>query len=225
MTPLVAIFAISTFGNAIHPQLLNTHPLWLIAVEPRLRYLLLVARKVHLTDNAFLPFLLVAVGRRLLSDPLYFLLGHLYGDAGVRWAERRLGEGGSLIRFYEKAFGKAAPVMVFLFPGAIVCLMAGATGMSVPVFVTLNLVGTVFSVTMSYYFAGLVSAPLDFVNRFYGRYNRWLLAISIVTTIGWVVMQRRQGKGGVQSVAEIERDLDQEAEADAERTHAEPDAE
>lgn len=219
MTPLVAIFAVSTVGNAIHPQLVNSHPLWLIAMEPRLRYLLLVARKVQQADNAFLPFLVVAVARRLLSDPLYFLLGHLYGDAGVRWAEKRLGEGGSVIRFYERMFSRAAPVMVFLFPGAIVCLMSGATGMSVPVFVALNVVGTIFAVSVSYYFAEVLATPLDAINRFYAHNNRWLLVLSVLFTVGYVVMQRRQGKGELRSVSQIERELDEEAaleEADPE---------
>jgi membrane protein DedA with SNARE-associated domain len=211
VTPLVAIFAMSTFGNAIHPQLLNSHPLWLIAMEPRLRYLLLVANKVQDTDKAFLPFLVIAVGRRLLSDPLYYLLGHLYGDAGVRWAEKRLGEGGMVIRFVERWFGRAAPVMVFCFPGPLVCLMAGATGMSVPMFITLNLVGTFAAVTLSYYAAGVIKGPLDAVNNFYAHNGRWLLVVSVVITLGWVVMQQRSGKGELRSVSEIERELEEEA--------------
>lgn len=206
VTPIVAIVAISTIGNAIHPQLLKDHPLWLIAMEPRNRYLLLVARKVD-----FIPFLLVAVIRRLLSDPLFYALGHLYGDAGVRWAERRMGEGGgTVIRFYERAFKKAAPIMVFFIPGAIVCLLAGATGMSVPVFVVLNVVGTVLAVTANYYFADVVATPIDAINGFYSRNSRILLVISIAFTVGWVLMQRGRGKGDLRTVSEIERELETE---------------
>ena len=72
VVPILAVVALGTLGNALHAPLLKEHPLWLVAMEPRNRFLLLVAEKV-----SFWPFLVVATVRRLASDPLFYLLGHL----------------------------------------------------------------------------------------------------------------------------------------------------
>lgn len=201
--PILAVVAVGTLGNMFHPTLLRDHPLWLVAMEPRNRFLLLVAGRVD-----FVPFLAIATLRRLSSDPLFFLLGYLYGDAGVRWIEGRLGDGKGIVRAVEKGFSKAAPVMVFLFPGALVCVLAGATGMSPVVFLALNLVGTVVVVTLLYQFAEVFDGPLGAVNRFYGDNSRLLTVLSIVAVLVWLWDQRRRGRSELRSIATIERELE-----------------
>lgn len=202
--PILVVVVVGTLGNMFHPTLLRDHPLWLVAMEPRNRYLLLVAEKVD-----FVPFLVVATVRRLISDPLFYLLGFLYGDAGVRWIERRLGDDVGLVRAMERGFRKAAPVMVFLFPGAIVCVMAGATGMSPVLFLAMNVIGTVTVVSLLYRFAEFFEGPLGAVNRFYGNNTKLLTVISIVATVFWLWDQRRRGKSELQSIGTIEKELEE----------------
>ena len=185
----MAVFVVGTIGNAIHPTLVKDHPLWLVAMEPRNRFLLLVAGKV-----SFWPFLIVATVRRLISDPLFYLLGYFYGERGVRWIERRMGEGGGVVRAIEHGFAKAAPVLVFLFPGAIICVLAGATGMSPVLFLVLNVLGTVTMVTLMYQLAEVLDGPLGAINRFYGNNTRTLLVISVAVTLYWLWDQRRRGR-------------------------------
>ncbi|MGH9165686.1 MAG: hypothetical protein ACRDZW_09270, partial [Acidimicrobiales bacterium] len=60
VVPIVALIVVGNIGNAIHPTLVNDHPLLLVGLEPRNRFLLLVASKVD-----FVPFLVVATLRRL----------------------------------------------------------------------------------------------------------------------------------------------------------------
>lgn len=204
LIPIGIVYVTAIIGNAIHPRLLNDHPLWLVAMEPRTRYLLLVAAK----DVDFIPFFVIATARRLLSDPLYYLLGVLYGKAGIRWIENRLGEGGAIIGPIQRGFSKAAPVFVFLLPGPLVCALAGSTGMNVLLFFALNIAGTISAVYVSYHFAGVVEGPLDAINNFYGRYGKWLTIASVAITILWFANQRRQGKGDFQSLDEIERELE-----------------
>lgn len=203
--PILAVVVIGTLGNMFHPRLLNDHPLLLVAMEPRNRYLLLVAEKV-----SFVPFLVVATIRRLVSDPLFYLLGFLYGDNGVRWVERKLGDTAGLVRGMERGFAKAAPVMVFLFPGAIVCVLAGATGMSLPLFLALNVSGTLTVVTLLYRFAEFFDGPLGAVNRFYADNNKVLTILSVVFTVVWLVQQRRQGKSELGSISSIEQELERD---------------
>lgn len=201
--PIIAVVVIGTLGNMFHPSLLKNHPLLLVAMEPRNRYLLLVADKV-----SFVPFLLVATVRRLISDPLFYLLGYLYGDAGVRWIERKMGDSSGLVRGMERGFAKAAPLMVFLFPGAIVCVLAGATGMSPLLFLALNVAGTITMVSLLYRFAEFFDGPLGAVNGFYADNNKTLTIISVVATLLWLVMQRRQGKAELESISTIEEELE-----------------
>ena len=200
--PILAVVVVGTLGNMFHPQLLKDHPLWLVAMEPRNRFLLLVAAKVD-----FVPFLVVATMRRLISDPLFFLLGALYGDAGVRWAERRLGDNVGIVKTIERGFSKAAPIMVFLFPGAIVCVLAGATGMRLVTFLLLNLAGTVAAVSVLYRFAEVFDGPLGAVNRFYGNNSKVLTIVSVVVTVLWLWSQRRRGKSEFRSISDIEKEL------------------
>ena len=202
VVPILAVVVVGTVGNAIHPSLVNSHPLVLVAMEPRNRFLLLVAEKV-----SFWPFLLVATIRRLVSDPLFYLLGYLYGERGVRWMERKMGEGGGLVRGIERGFSKAAPVMVFLFPGAIVCVLAGATGMSPVWFLALNVAGTVTVVSLVYRFADVLHGPISAINRFYGNNTKLITAVSVALTLYWLWDQRRKGRSELQSISSIEKEL------------------
>src|SRR5688572_15169228 len=155
VTPIIVLISIGTIANAIHPTLVKNHPLLLVALEPRNRWIILVAEKV-----SFWPLLVFGTVRRLASDPLFFLLGHLYGDNAVRWAERRFDANTGTVQKIEKVFQKAGPVLVFFFPGALVCVLAGATGMSPLLFFILNVVGTIFTVTVLYHFASVVEGPV-----------------------------------------------------------------
>lgn len=205
--PILAVVVIGTLGNMFHPSLLKNNPLLLVAMEPRNRYLLLVADKV-----SFVPFLLVATIRRLVSDPLFYLLGYLYGESGVRWIERKMGDSAGLVRGMERGFAKAAPVMVFLFPGAIVCVLAGATGMRPLLFLALNVAGTITVVSLLYRFAEFFDGPLGAVNRFYANNNKLLTILSVVFTVLWLIQQRRQGRSELTSISSIEKELESDVE-------------
>ena len=51
--------------------------------------------------------------------------------------------------------------MVFFFPGPLVCVLAGATGMSIPLFAICNVVGTFAAVVGYYYLAETIKGPLE----------------------------------------------------------------
>ena len=62
------------------------------------------------------PFFIVGFVRLVLTDPLGYLLGYLYGDASLRWVERKLGEDPETgwISLNERWFGKASYVIVVI---------------------------------------------------------------------------------------------------------------
>ena len=202
VTPIIVLVSIGTIANAIHPTLVKNHPLLLIALEPRNRWIILVAEKV-----SFWPLLIFGTLRRLASDPLFFLLGHLYGDGAVRWAERKFDFGTGTIEKIEKIFQKAGPVLVFLAPGALVCVLAGATGMSPVLFFVLNVVGTITIVTVLFHFASVVEGPVDAINGFYGDNFKWLTVVTVLLTALYIGNQWRQGKSEIQSLSKLEEEL------------------
>lgn len=202
VAPIVVFVTVGTIANAIHPALVKNHPLLLVALEPRLRWIILVADKV-----SFWPLLIWGTLRRLGSDPFYFTLGYLYGDNAVAWAEKRFDANTGTIRRIEKVSQKAGYILVFLSPGALVCVLAGATGMSPLLFVALNVVGTVTTVIVLYNFASVVEGPVDAINNFYSDNFKWLTIVSILLTALYIWNQARRGKTEIQSLASLEEEL------------------
>jgi membrane protein DedA with SNARE-associated domain len=209
VTPIVILIAVGTVANALTPWLLKNHPLWLVALEARNRNLLAAASRVDVV-----PFVVFGVLRRMLSDPLFFLLGHLYGDNALRWAERRLGSNDVIVKVTEQGFRRASGAMVFLFPGALVCVLAGVSRMSVRAFLTLNLAGTVSAVIVLRLFAKVLEAPIEAVLRFNDRNVKWLTLLSVALVVTALILQRRRGEGELEAVLDIETDLAETAEED-----------
>jgi membrane protein DedA with SNARE-associated domain len=191
--------AAGRLGDALAPTLIAKHPLALIAMEARNRNLLLVSSKV-----GFVPFLVVGTVRRLLSDPLFYALGYLYGDRAVRWMEREVGDSSQRV---ERWFRRASYPLVFFAPGLPVCVLAGATEVPVPVFVVLNVTGTIVTVIVLRLAGNVFSGPIDAVNRFISANFRWLTLITIALTAWWLIDRRRRGRPTLTSVAETEAEL------------------
>jgi membrane protein DedA with SNARE-associated domain len=210
VTPIIILVVGGFIASATFPKLRDDHPLWLIALEPRNRNLVLVANDVD-----FLPFLLIATFRKLLSDPLFFLLGYLYGQNALRWVERVYGGGPEVGVWIERVFRKAAYPLVFLAPGALVCALAGVTRMKPRVFVLLNIAGTVCVVVTLNLLAGLVEDPIRDVTDWLDRNYRVLLVVSISLTALYIWTMVRQGR--LQTVSQIEDEIEHGAESPPEQ--------
>lgn len=203
VAPIVVLIAVGTVANASTSWLAANHPLALIALEARNRNLLLVANRVDLV-----PFLVAGVVRRMVSDPLFFALGRLYGEDALRWAERRLGGGDVLVKLTERSFRRASGAMVFLFPGALVCVLAGVSRMRPAVFLALNLAGTISAVAVLRAFAGALEAPLERLLEWNDRNVKWVTAVLVASVVGWLWWQHRRGAGELRAVRELADELD-----------------
>lgn len=213
LTPLVVFTALAYVGDALAPTLVNSHPVWLILLNTRKRYLALTVTKIDPVT-----FFVVGVGRQIMIDPLYFILGRRYGDAGVRWLERKLGDGAAGVTIFEGWFNKAAYPMVAIAPNAIISVLAGASKMKASVFMALNLGGTIVTIVILRIVGHEFSGPLDAILRFLRRYQWQLTIISVVLVAIQIVMSRRSGRSELESVSTIERELE---EARAETAEAE----
>lgn len=206
--PIVVLAIVGTVTTAMTPFLSSHHPLLLIIMEARNRNLIL-ARRVD-----FLPFLLVASARRMLTDPLYYLLGHYYGDRAVRWLEVKAGLG-SYARLMEKVFKKASYPAVFFFPGAIVCALAGVVRMRFATFMALNVAGTLTAVITLKAFGDVVASPVDAVVGFFDRNLLVTSIVSVVLVALSVWAGRVQGKAelSLKDIDDLESgDFDEEAD-------------
>jgi len=208
VSPIVAVVAMGFIASAFTPALATRHPLLLIALDARNRFLVL-ARHVDLV-----PFVIVAVLRRSLSDPLFYLLGRFYGEGALRWLEKK-GGGGELVVLTEKMFKRAAYPMVFAFPGAIVCALAGQTGMSPVGFVAANLAGTLTAVFAVRRFSATIASPVEGLLGFFNRHLVATTAVSIGLVVLSLMLNRVQGKLDV-NLDELEgsSDVEQGVEPD-----------
>jgi len=197
-------------GDALAPTLVNEHPLWLITLNARNRNLVLVVNQVDAV-----PYYLVGGFRLLLSDPLFYILGYYYGDTATSWMERQAPTYGRMMRTAERWFGVAAYPLVFLAPNNYICLFAGAAGMSIPVFLTLNVTGTIFRLWIIQVLGNIFDKPIDAVLGFIQDYRVPLLILSVGLVVFSVWNERRQGgESEIAGLRHLEDELESEAEPD-----------
>jgi membrane protein DedA with SNARE-associated domain len=204
VVPIVVIAVASSVGDALSPTLLVDAPLLLVALVPRNRFLVLAAPQLD-----FWPFFLVGMVRLALTDPLFYLFGRRYGEAAIAWTEKRAGAPGS-VRRIEHWFRRAAYPIVVVAPNNIVCVLAGATGMSVVGFLLANLGGTAVRMVLIWWVGDVFSEPLLDVIDFVGRY-RWIFTAVTVVIVVWSVVRARQWRRSeIETVDEVARDLEEE---------------
>lgn len=198
--PIVVLSGMGIAAAAFTPVLVRDHPVWLLVLESRNRYLLLVAAKV-----SFPVFLGIAVARRFASDPFYFLLGRWYGDRAVEYVARNSGSE-AWVRRAVAGFDRFADVLVLLFPGALVSVLAGAGAMSWRRFVSLNILGSVGAVVVLWWLADTASGVLSRIVAFNDRNADWLTVLFGLGVLGWLVWSARGGGGPVEDLRRIEDD-------------------
>src|SRR3954447_19623131 len=82
---LITFTVAGTLGNIFLAPLRKDHPLVVLLLDARNRQLILVSNRMGVVA-----FVLVGSMRRMVSDPLYYMLGYWYGEGAVRWMEQKL---------------------------------------------------------------------------------------------------------------------------------------
>ena len=203
VAPIIVLIVVSNVGDALAPKLVEDNPLLLIAMNARNRNLILVTNQLDAVS-----YYVVGTVRLLLSDPLFFLIGYWYGDTALTWMEQRTKTYGSMLRQWEKGFGKAAYPLVFIAPNNVICLFAGAAGMSVPAFFVLNITGTVARLYLIRWLGEAFERPIDDVLDFIARYRGPLLVVSITFFGIMMVRELRQEREDIDA---LEDAIDEDA--------------
>lgn len=143
--PLAILSLVSAGGTLAAPVLQGRNPLLLMALSPRLPFLLLAVPHV-----GFVPFVVIGTVRLCLADPFHFRLGRRLGwlrHSKGRLAPRLVGH-----RWARPATAAA----VVLRPNGRHLALAGAVGLRTWVVIALDVSGTVL------YLAGLHGAGAFF---------------------------------------------------------------
>lgn len=214
LAPVIALSVAGTAADIFAAAVVKDHPLVQVFFSPRIRYMALAANQVDAV-----PFYTVAFIRLVLLDPVYYVLGHFYGDTALRWIERKMRDKDGMVKGIEKAFAKAAYPIVMVAPNQFVCVLAGASGMRPRVFVTLNVIGTVLRLLLIKQLAGLFEGPLDSLLDFITRYRWQIVAFSAVVFGLQFLTQRKSGSTEIESISKIQQDFEAAArDVEAERS-------
>ncbi len=198
VVPIVGLIVAAYVGDALTTTLARDHPLLLVLLNARSRILVLTTNQLDAVSYY------TAAGLRLLaSDPLFYLLGRWYGDAMIVWVEKRSKTFGEQIRLYEMAFAKAAYPLVFIMPNPYICVFAGASGMRVGSFFTLNIAGTVFRLYLIRRLGEAFDEPIQGVLGFFGRYRLPLFVLSVALMAFIILKDRREGKDEISSMLDL----------------------
>jgi membrane protein DedA with SNARE-associated domain len=214
---LVSLVVLSNVGNILFASFVNEHPGWLIAMNASNRNLALASNNLDA-----LAFFGIGFLRLFAPDLFFFWIGRWYGDAAIRWMERKAPTYGELLRQLETWFDKARFVVVAIAPNNPVCLFAGAAGMSYGAFLTANIVGTIGRLLLIRAFSSVFEDLLGSVTSFIGDYRWPITALSVVLVGVTIWSDRRGGRDGVgdlvnleEGMAEAEAELEGEATMDA----------
>ena len=203
----------SNIGNALAPDLVNSHPLLLLALNSQNRSLILATNQLDA-----LSYYGMGTVRLLVSDPLFFLLGYWYGDTAMQWMEQRTKTFGHTLRQWEGWFGKAAYPVVFVAPNQYVCMFAGAAGMSLPGFFITNLAGTIARLYLIRRLGDAFDQPIEDVLSWISDHRVPLLAVSISITVIFVIAELRGGGPRITELEDLAEEAEAKAEADADET-------
>ena len=173
---MVALNILGFVTNASAPKLLKDHPLTLMILNPRYRYMVVAAPRVQA-----LPFYLIGVARLLFSDPIYFLLGWFYGDRAIAYFNDVAGP--QTVESTRRFFLKASAVMALFFAGPIICVLAGAARMKPRLFFTLDVIGTIIVVSLLRLFSDAMGGFIKSFLRFNDRNYKWLMVLTVASTL------------------------------------------
>jgi uncharacterized membrane protein YdjX (TVP38/TMEM64 family) len=153
------------------------------------------------------PFVIIGSVRRIISDPFFYLLGRHYGQRAVHWLEHHAG-GPRVVRTLEKAFKHAAYPMLVVFPGAIVCALAGEVGIPPMVFGIIVVVRTIAAVLLLRMLGNVFAGPIDSVLHFLDRNSVTLTIIFAVSIVGWWAYGRfaRNEPSAIEQIHELEEE-------------------
>ena len=199
---------IGFFGFA---ALVERHPAVLLALNASNKTLVGVTNQLDAPTYYSIGFLRLSIG-----DPIFYLLGLLYGNAALRSIERKAGDRTTSIQWLQAAFHKARYPMVLIAPNHVICLLAGATRMAVVAFASLNVIGTAGRLYLARRLGVEFQGPIEATTSYLDRYRWPIVAASLALfALQSKLKKRKDGTPGGQlaSLSELREEIDLRATA------------
>jgi membrane protein YqaA with SNARE-associated domain len=188
---------VTSLGVAFAPALLTHAPLSLVAVSPLYRHMVLIAPQVE-----FWPFLLVALPSRMLGSVLGYVFGASYGEQSIVWMQGRSPRLGRFLRVLERWFRRAAPLLLFAWPGPLFCALAGAGGMSRWLFGVLATLGQALQVLIAYRLGEQLAPWLAPILAFFRDYTLSTTLVCVLAVLLYHWWRRPRPGSGLPSLSE-----------------------
>lgn len=212
---IAAAIVLGWVGDALWASLVDRHPLALILLNAKPRYLILTVNDIDAW--AFYP---VATARLVVTKPLVWLVGAWYGPRAMVWAEERSERGGRVLRFAERHFARWGWLIVLITSSNPVCLMAGAAGFPLAGFLVLAVVGTVARLVVLDVVGDALAQPIDLVVDWVGDHRTLVVALSIAVVVGGLTWQHRHRRSGLDELRSLEQATDDDHRAPSDTSAA-----
>jgi membrane protein DedA with SNARE-associated domain len=216
--PMV-LLAIGTYvGNGFAPTLVNEEPGLLLALAPRLRWLLLASPNLDA-----LPFYGIPMLRAAAVLSLWYLFGLRYGDTALQWMEDRTSRRTMRpLRWIERQFHRARFAAVVLFPAPVVALLSGADTMRYAAFLPVALASTAVRLFLVRTVADALEDTLVPILDWISDNQIWLTVLSIGGVFVYALWTNRDSTSPIESVEGMAEQLDEAAAEVAEEHDPDP---
>ena len=190
---LAAAVVASIVGNTMTPVLFRESPVGLLAVLSSYAQMALASARVDP-----LTFVVVAGARRWIGDLIAFAGGRVLGSEVLAWYTKRSGRVLVLPERLNQRWWLARDAVVVLVPHVAISALLGVAGMPWRRFAVLKLVGSVLTVMVMWYVAGVVHLPLAWVADFVEANAVVLTVLAALAGGAWWMWQRRTSNGPAQ---------------------------
>ena len=181
------------------------NPLGLVMLNSSNKYLLATS---ILTD--LVPYVLIALVRLSIPDPLFYMLGYIYRGRALHWARQAFPPMNPIFDQFESQGGATQRVLdiaVFVAPNNPVCLLAGVAAMPLKRFIVLNVAGTLSRIALMRTIGLVFSDQIENVLDVVARYQRWFTLGSVALVAIVLVYQVVGRRGMVRAVETLEDEL------------------
>ena len=190
---LAAAVVASVVGNTMTPVLFRESPVGLLAVLSSYAQMALASARIDPVT-----FVIVAGTRRWIGDLIAFAGGRVLGGEVLAWYTRRSGRMLILPARLNERWWLARDAAVVLIPHVAVSALLGVAGMPWRRFAVLKLIGSVSTVVVMWYVAGVVHLPLSWAADFVEANAVMLTVVATLVGGAWWAWQRRTSSGSAQ---------------------------
>lgn len=188
---IAVLYGAGMLGLALTPILTREQPIALLLLNPTTTILLLVGGRIGLV-----PLIALVATRRFLVHIVFYLLGRWYADAALAWMLGRDADAAPLVGQAERIFRRVGWLAVLIWPGPFPSVLSGASRMPWPLFVAIDIIGTVASILITRYAASIAANPLDIALRFIDANAEALTIICATAVVLWLGGRWLRGRRG-----------------------------